>query len=129
MGITAASIQSFFRPVMLRLTDRPDPTPAKEKAAEPGPLTLNSARFPAAVLLHVEKSVRGHVGNALKVQFDRILKHIREFEGAGVPTDLEGLIEFYNVENTAQRIASFVSGGFGGTSFGETDDAESRGAP
>ncbi|OHB77730.1 MAG: hypothetical protein A2Z34_03140 [Planctomycetes bacterium RBG_16_59_8] len=39
---------------------------------------------------------------------------------------LQKLLEYFNPEKTAQRIAGFVMGGFGKTSFGESDAPDSR---
>lgn len=147
MGLSLSSLGSLFRSTGVPFP--PAPVTANgdgsgEGSAPAGSLPSIDLRggrasyLEVSVQIHIERSVLNEAGQALgRETIDLSLRYQRldvqipaegeeEPEARGNP--LQRLLEQFSPENTAQRIADFVTRGFGRTSFGEEDTPESRGA-
>ena len=119
---------------------------APQRAREGDSVQLSGNRISylgVSMQLHLERSVLDQAGRAVgrEILDIQILYERIEAEGfQGAPAErpegeedplssaMNHLLDYFGVEKTAQRISDFVQKGFGRTSFGETDTAESRGS-
>ncbi len=91
-----------------------------------------------SIQIHIERSVLTEAGQALgqetidlSIRYQRLDVQIPQGGGEEPEAQadpLQQLLEHFSPEKTAQRIADFVTRGFGRTSFGSENRPESRGA-
>jgi hypothetical protein len=146
--LPAGPEESRHRAAPPETTPVPDEAVAEGQGASPlgneGPvLDLRGTRvslLEASLQLHLERTVLDRTGRAMgvevldlqvkiqRIRFESITGGADEApEDGGVSGGLQRLLEYFGVEQTAQRVSNFVRSGFGRTSFGSEDTAGSRG--
>lgn len=109
-----SSKQAAPDPGATRATTTPI-VPADQAGQAP---TFSAVNFSLSIQIHLERTTMSAAGQALgRTQAD--VKLDLRF------TAVDALLEHFSPENTANRIADFVKGGFGRTSFGERNDKPS----